>query len=398
MPEAPEAASVLIVDDEPLLLRGLQRVFTQHHPEWRVRTAGDAAAALKAMDQEQADVCVSDLTMTGMDGIELLTTVAARWPATVRVILAGDVPRDRVPAAARVAHRVFRKGPDPMEVVQAVEDALSAFAPEVDPALRGLVARDNELPPAPSVYPALDRAARRQTTTTQDLTRIVARDSAVAARVLQLASSAFYGLPPHLHTLQGAVAWLGLQTLRGLVLGAELLRAFPEVEASGLSVNRLANHTTRTGELSLRIARRLCPTEADTAYMAGIVHDVGLLVLASRAPDRLHTDLQEARRERRALHEVERDRHGVTHAEVGAALVGLWGLPKPLIDAVSRHHQRPVRPDAAAVVYLANALVAEVEGHGVDPLTEADLERVCTPSDLERFRRWANMGPLPDDH
>ncbi len=397
MAHATSAPEVLLVDDEELVLRGLARYLSMERPHWRVRVATSAERALEQLALHPADVCVSDLGLGDVDGIALLGEIAQRYPRTVRVLYSAALPEERAAESADVAHQAFTKGAEPRALVRAVESALQAAAPIADRTLWALIAGDNRLPPAPSVFLRLEEAARNTHTTTEDLTRIVAHDTAVSARVLQLASSAFLGLPPHVRTLEGAVAWLGLQKVRALVLSVEVYRGFagqmpPPLTASGVSA-----HSFRVAEIAVRIARQICPGDAEVAFMAGVVHDLGVLVLATRAPERYAEVLRYAAQHEITPYRAEQAILGTTHAVVGAAVMELWGLPDSIVDAVRGHHEPPRgrRRTAAAALYVANQLLDELDEGPSDELDASTLAAMGIPAaKLDEWRSLAEGAVL----
>ena len=155
---------------------------------------------------------------------------------------------------------------------------------------------------------------------------------------------------------------VGLGTLRALVLSSHAFEKFqPSPAIEDFDLDLLQRHCSRVA----RVARELVPPgpQRDDAFVAALLHDVGLLVLATQERDYLAMVLARARREHRPLFEIEQDERGVTHAEVGGQLLALWGLPDGIVEAVAYHHHPQTVPqpqlDAVAAVAIANALVHE---------------------------------------
>jgi putative nucleotidyltransferase with HDIG domain len=219
----------------------------------------------------------------------------------------------------------------------------------------------------------------------------------MAAKVLQLANSAYFGRRNPVTGVRDAVAYLGLEALRALALSAETFRKFPvNPTIPGFDLDEFERHSSRVAQL----ARHMCADtgERDEAFAAGLLHDVGLLVIASQERDELASAIATAREEGRSIHEVEHDRHGVTHAEVGAHLLALWGLPHSVTEAVARHHDTPpvgAPFDTVVATYLANALIGEYEssagreGLPATPLDTASLEASGLTERLPDWRAFA---------
>lgn len=319
----------LLVDDDPRVLEGLRDALRPLRREWTVRCAGGAEAALSALEAESFDVVMSDLRLPGMDGAALLELVRTRQPHALRIVLSGSADEALVCRAAGVAHRFLAK---PCEF-----DALAAVLTR---ARRGSAAASaaGALPCAPALYVELTALLGRPGAGMPEVARLVARDVAVAAKVLQLTNSAFFGLPRTVTRLDEAVAYLGLTTLQAVVLSAGVLTAFaPAPPIPGFSIEAHQQHGMRVAELA-----RAAGGEA--AFAAGLLHDIGWLVLAVADPERVAALL--------AAGDV------AVHPEIGAQLLELWGLPDPIVAAVASHHGSGDLEGPAAAVRQAVAQAA----------------------------------------
>jgi HD-like signal output (HDOD) protein len=227
---------------------------------------------------------------------------------------------------------------------------------------------------------------------------IVSKDIAICAKVLQLANSGFFGAARRVASIQQAVTVLGTATIRNLALSVEVFRAFEKAEAvPGFSPQALQDHALLTAS----IASRLLPNrqESEDAFSAGMLHDVGQLVLAAAAPARLAEPLKVAHARGVPLHVAEHEQFGITHAEVGAYLLGLWGLPYPIIEAVAFHHAPDrvahERFDVLTAVHVANLLAVEQAGPAMSRPTDAldtaadYLESLGIVPDLPGWRSMA---------
>jgi HD-like signal output (HDOD) protein len=209
---------------------------------------------------------------------------------------------------------------------------------------------------------------------------LVEGDAALASRVLQLANSPCYGSPRSVLDVSAALERLGVPTLRHLAFTLDVRATFPVRSLPARALEDLERHS----RLTARIARQLVddPQEADAAFLGGLLHDCGKLVLLDRLPEVFREAVARARRSGRPVQEEERALLGVGHAEIGAYLLGLWGLPDPVVEAVAFHHdvprvgQRPLGPVAAVA---AASFLADAAAPG--PL--APLDAVTDPSLLE---------------
>ncbi|MCX6629990.1 MAG: response regulator [Candidatus Solibacter sp.] len=356
--------SILFVDDEPLILAGLQRLLRSQREVWDMSFAGSGAEALAILKTKPIDAIVTDMRMPAMDGARLLEIVRERSPGTIRIVLSGYFESEAALRAVGVAHQYLAKPCDPKRLQEAIERACGFASLLPDAALRRVVGVIGSLPTLPRTSALLAEALRKPDIPLGEISRIVEHDVGITAKLLQLVNSAFFCLPYRVTSVSGAVSYLGLDTLRHLVLSVELFRTLkPRRAIVGFSLEGLEEHSY----LAARIAATLPAAEAVTAegVIASVLHDVGKLVLASRLPREFEISLASSVREQQPLHLVEKEKMGTTHAEIGAYLLGLWGLPGAVVDAVSRHH-RPEVPetgstglDVLAITHIADALAYE---------------------------------------
>ena len=398
-PISPDVRRVLFVDDEPQVLESLRDVLRPWRRRWEMTFAPDGAVAIAEFEREAYDVVVSDMRMPGLDGAAVLHEVQRLDPTSVRIVLSGYADVDSVARAASVAHRFLSKPCDVEELVRVVQRSCGVNALVEHPELRRAAAGTGRLPSVPRLYAELTALVADPDATLADVERLVEQDAAMAAKVLQLANSAFFGRARRVEKLGQAIGFLGLDAIKALTLSAEVMAAFiPARRIPGFSIESLQRH----GVLVARLTRALLDRDADAdgAVAAALMHDVGLLVLASRTPDYLAEALEHAARENRPLFEVERDLRGFTHAEVGAHVLGLWGLPHAIVEAVAYHHDPSAahdpQLDAVTVVHVANVLADELEARE-DPTRERaalrldtdHLERVGAADRIERWRAIA---------
>jgi HD-like signal output (HDOD) protein len=245
----------------------------------------------------------------------------------------------------------------------AIERACHLQALLSDDPIRHTVTALGDLPSLPRTYEALTQALADPDTSLQNVSRIIEHDVGVSAKVLQLVNSAFFGIAHSVTNIQGAVSYLGVNTLKNLVLSVEIFRAFkPKRELAGFSLEQLHYHAQLTAHIAARlpVPKHL----ADIAVVAGMLHDVGKLILAWKLSGHFEKILAEAQATTCPVHEVEERDDGFSHAEIGAYLLGLWGLPYTIVEAVALHHGPNRVPhqnfDALSAVYVANLLAHEL--------------------------------------
>ncbi len=370
--------TILFVDDEPHVLEGLKRSLHAHRKDWHMLFACGGEEALAVMEKDTIDVVVTDMRMPGMDGASLLERVHTLHPDVMRIVLSGQFDVEAGMRAVPVAHQFLMKPCDPERLKAAIACASNPNSFLADEATKRVISAVGALPSPPKTCTALLNALNHPETSLAAITQIVHRDVALTAKVLQLVNSAFFSLPHEISDVKSALTVLGFDVLKQLVLSAEILKQFrPAQPIPGFSMDDFEQHS----RLAAKIAD-LLPTEPaskNLRMMTALLHDVGKLLLASQLPKKFTEACRYAAVEDCPLYKAERTIFGTSHAEIGAFLLNLWGLPQPAIDAIASHH-RPLAPaggesapfDLCATVHIANALAH-------DPGPQPDGEETPLP-------------------
>lgn len=388
---------ILFVDDEPKVLEALQRTLRAQRHEWEVAFASGGEAALTMLAAAPFDVVVSDMRMPGVDGAALLDMVRQQYPSILRIILSGYTELEASLRAVPVAHQFLLKPCDPDTLRNAIERATSLIEVLNSKMMASLVGSMQELPSLPRTYMELRKALAEPETSIDRLVRIVEKDVAISAKILQLVNSAFFGLTRDISDIKMAVSYLGINILQNLVVSVEAFRMFqPKRAIPGFSIEELHAHSQLTARIAAHFsAQKMAPT---AVVVGALLHDVGKLVIAERAPDHLARAISGAREDGRPLFAVEEELVGVSHAEVGAYLLSLWGLPYPVVEAVAHHHHPERIPqqkmDMITVVYLSNLLAHESAGEGVQAALrnqEIDSKLLQDIGMTDQLPEWRQM-------
>jgi putative nucleotidyltransferase with HDIG domain len=386
--------NILFVDDEPNVLDGLRRMLRTVRREWSAEFAEGGAPALALMEKKRFDVIVTDMRMPGMTGVQLLEEVCRLYPKTVRIILSGQCDEQASARAARVAHQMLSKPCDPETLKATVASACAQSDLLSNEKLTALVTRQNSVPSLPSLYAEVVAELDSPEASLEKVANIVSRDPGMAAKILHLANSSFFGVRNPSSNPRQAVTLLGLETMRMLVLTVSIFSRFKPPDEGLIPMEAVWSHSRATSALAARIAK--CEgadaRAVDHATAAGLLHDIGKLILANSMPAAYHDVLVEARTTRMQLWQVERAALGASHAEVGACLLGLWGVPTPIIEAVAWHHRPNDCPNPCfrplTAVHAANALLHS-DGARADSFL--DLAYLTRLNLTDRVRRWLEL-------
>jgi HD-like signal output (HDOD) protein len=219
-----------------------------------------------------------------------------------------------------------------------------AFAHEVwlpSQAVHGLIAQMRQVPSPPTIYFKVVEEIRSPDASLEKIGELIAQDPAITAKVLQLANSAVFGLEFQVSQPLEAIAFLGLETTKALVLLAHTVSSFDQTKLAGFSVEALWRHSLSAGQVAQKIAlmEKGGLEAAEQAFAAGLLHDLGKVILCANLPDLFAKILALAREDKCAYWDAEAQLlPNAGHAELAGCVLSIWGLPRPIIEAVALHH------------------------------------------------------------
>jgi HD-like signal output (HDOD) protein len=373
---------VLFVDDEVGVLQGLQRLLFEMD-EWEMVFVDSGEKALQALRRDSFDVIVSDMCMPGMDGAMLLSRVHCDYPGVVRIILTGHSELEATFRAMPVAHSFLTKPCKPGLVQQVIGKSCALTRLVGDDALRTLAGGIVALPVQPNIHARLLDAVTQAQVDLAHVASLVRADVGLSSKVLHLTNSAFFGAPCNFVSVDRALSYIGSAMFRRLVLSRRVFEAGGEaLSLDGVALDVEQRHAAACADLAYRMAPR--PELRDDAFLAGLFHDVGTLIWASRQPS--------------ADAGSEAPPSSECRARLGAYLLGLWGLEQRVVDAVAYHRDPAAAPDTAGelatVVHVADGLARALEnersGRG-DEITidVGHLERVGALGKLDEWRQMS---------
>lgn len=352
--------NVLFVDDEQMVLDGLRRMLRPMRKEWNMRFVKSGCNALELMEKECFDVIVSDMRMPEMDGVTLLNEVRSRHPEVIRLALSGHSDSEMLLESVKATHQFLSKPCDADMLKDTVDRALGLRALLKREDIGRVIARIESLPSLPTLYQEVMAQVASTDGSLAKVGEIISRDLGMTAKILQLVNSSFFGLSAHVSSPAQAASLLGLDTIRGLILTSKVFTQF-DTAHSRLDLEQLWSHSTQVGALAREIASGEVPDRKtqDQSFMAGMLHDLGKLVFACSFTEEYNRVLEENGGQEGALWQLEQEAFGCTHAEIGAYLMGIWGLPSTVVEALAYHHY-PSHSSGAGFTPLAAVHVANV--------------------------------------
>ena len=330
--------------------------------KWRLEFVSNVRQGLTALEKTSFDAAVVDLQAPGIDAPGLFKTMMDASPTTLRLGLITPPERQAIQQVKAAVHQLLTKPCDPKVLRAVIARTFASQEFLTDENLKRLASGIRSLPVLPNIYTKLMQELKSEDPSLERAGEIVAKDMGLSAKILTLVNSAFFGLGrPVTHPSEAAM-FLGTETLRALVLSLQVFSQFSQVRLKEFSVENLWKHSWTTGVL----AKRLCEfeeadrTTTDEAFIAGLLHDMGKLVLAANLPSQLEENIRQGRQKKLTLWEQEYQVFSASHAELGGYLLSTWGLSTGVVEAVAFHHRPTLAKrqnfSALTAVHVANTI------------------------------------------
>ena len=315
-----------------------------------------------------------------------MNEVALTFPKTLRFVVCDSSEADITNNCIQSPPVVLARSCDAEEFATTLERAFRIDSWAGSESLQKLVARMERLPSVPVLYNQVVNELAKPEGSIQFIGLLISKDPAMTAKILQMINSAVFGLPRQITDPVEAVLYLGVERTKSLILLASVFLHFDKDACPGFSHERLWQHSLAVGAFGRTIAlpQTKDPKLAEMAYTAGLLHDVGKLFLAANLPETYSQVLDQAQRRKISEREVELEVFDASHAELGAAVLGAWGLPLPILEAIAWHHSPSASEDdtfsALTAVHAANAVerekVLHKNGRAVSQMDSAYLTRI----------------------
>lgn len=388
---------ILFVDDDPAILQSLKRATRQMRNEWDCKFANGGREALGLQDNEAFDLIVSDMRMPEMDGAELLKETRKRHPNTIRFILSGQTEDNAFLRALGSTHQFLSKPCNFEELKDSINRAFFLRDEIGNEQLSKLVLGMESLPSLPEIYYELMEEIESQDSSIENVVRIISKEIAMTAKILQVANSAFFGYAHHIYDLKQAVQILGTDMIQALTLSVKVFSAC-EQTVEKTHRERIWEHSLRVSSMALALARlENCSKEVQSiSFTAGLLHELGHWVIISNLPGKYEQIRALQKEKNLCIIEAEKQVLQFTHSALGAYLVNLWGLPDAIVEAIAYHHcpsscrQKKILP--LTFVHVASCFdndfrndAAEKDSQGLDEnyIKELGLS--------ERIREWRQI-------
>lgn len=348
-----------VTDELGLLYREFAGRNNEHY--WEAHLADSGLDAMDYLADAEVNAVVADLRLEDMSGVQVLDQVAKQQIRAQRIVLADPGDLQSLLRCVGGVHQFLIKPcvSERLELVLDRTKKLDVWLPSLR--VHELVGRLPKMPSPPGFYHELVNELQAAEPSRERIGRLLGSDPVLTAKLLQLVNSAAYGDPIDEADPTAALEGQGLDTIKGMLLLSHQFSHFNATQGSGFAPGALWKHSQLVGQLAGWIAEceNADPRIVRHAGTAGLLHDIGKVALAANLPRQFNEAQFHARANNLAFWESEQDIFGATHAEIGGWMLGTWGLPLPVVEAVTLHHH-PARLltggfSPLTAVHVANA-------------------------------------------
>ncbi len=389
---------ILVADADPKAADEIRQLLGA---AWNVVGVATGPGALFQMQKQVCDVIVADLDLPELNGAEVLDLIRIAHPRAIRFLAATEVQKQRAMCHVAGGNQFLPKPFDTATLKATVERCLAADQGIINNSMRELIGRIRSFPTIPSLYLEVVSALSNPTATTAEVGGIVAKDMAMTTQLLQMLNSAYFSFPRTISDPAEAVGLLGFETVKSLVMSVKLRSQYDKIKPVYFSIDNVWRHSTNVAHLAKQLADLETGDNAmaAAAFTAGLLHDLGKIILAANFDSQYSGAHAIARKNQLQLCEVESDIFGANHGQIAAYLFSLWGMLPGVIDAASLHHH-PYRCaertfNALTAVHVANALDHESNADPDDlpiPLLDMSyLEELGLTHRVPEWRRALGM-------
>lgn len=399
---------VLFAGTDKSRLDDISDSFGNMREHWQMKFCVGVVEARQALSESAYDIVVTNVPMLDEDD-DFVTVLKEEWPETVRFVLAGPLDGETVIRMSTEVHQILAEDIDYNQLRALITRALYLRGHLHNEALRKTLLQIGTLPSVPALYLEIQEEMRLPEPSLQRIAGLIEKDPGLSAKVLQIANSAHFSPVSPVTNIIRAVTYIGLNHIRSLVLLAGAISSFKKSELPPhFDIDALWNHSLTVAEYARIISEQETDSVriVDDAFTAGLLHDIGLVILAARMPDELDQAKKLARRNNMSLFRAEKEVMGATHASIGGHLLDLWGLSYPVVEAITFHDIPSSRPEPEYVetynegftpltaVHVANYFCRAENAHEFDNLNpDAEVDSVYLELEgfLDKLSRWWDL-------
>lgn len=331
--------SILFVDDEKQILRSLKRVFIGS--EYKIYLSENGEEALKLLEKTKIDLIITDIKMPVMDGYNLLKEVREKYSSTIRVVLSGNLDGNILIKIQNncLAKLYLFKPWENDELIKTIENIFSVEKVLKKKNLLEIINCIDFLPSSEGIYNRFNRLVEKDADISK-IAKVIENDPSISAKILQVTNSTMFGFKTG--SITQAITYLGIISVKSIVFNASLYKGLENIGNRYIinDLNVFWNHSIMTNRIVSFLYQRLLNKKIpNDCAMAGLLHDIGKVVLLSKYTQEYLDEIKNIIKVDNIFYYYEEmDFLNITHPEIGGYLLEWWGLPYPIVESALFHH------------------------------------------------------------
>ncbi len=393
---------ILFVDDEPNVVQGLCRMMRPQREKWDISFAESGSEALHLIQKKPIDVIVSDMRMPGMDGPTLLTQIQDKYPEVLRIVLSGQSDQEMTLRSIGPAHKFLNKPCDAGQIKDTLSQIFTLQNLVTSDSVRAFIHGIKSIPSQPAIYTQIQKEVEKEDFSILRIAELINADPAMCVKILQIVNSAFFGIPRSISNPVEAVTILGSDVIKSLVLAVGVFSQFERNTLPGVSIERFWAEALTVGHFanSIAVMENADKEFIQQAQLSGMLHAIGKLILAQNFPEQYAQVQELINVDRIDIVTAEEKVFDCNHAQVGAYLIGLWGLPDDVVEAIAYYHRpsdctQSTTFSPLTCVHAANTINANNSQNNYAE-TVFDMEHLSRIDMTDRLEQWLTL-PIVDN-
>lgn len=332
--------NILTVDKNPSILSQISELLNSSQFEGKYYFTQTIDEAFSIIKKNEINIIICDLNIPQINGIDFLEVLKDDFPSIIRIVLFDHENQIELLLKSVVsAHKFISKPIDSEKFYKIITQTLMLNSFLIEENVLKVLNQIESFPSLPQTYIEIEEELNREDFSIKNISDIVHKDMAIATRILQIVNSPLLGLARVITDIQQAVSLLGMTMLKSLILYTQIFRSFEGNMRVENIQREIWEHSLKVANTSkLLVANFGNRNDIETAFISGLLHDVGKIIIINN--EKFVFDILELMKsENIEYNEAEYKILGTTHAEIGAYLLSLWGLPSIIVDSVKNHHK-----------------------------------------------------------
>lgn len=335
-----DRTKILFVDDEINILNGLKRSLHSMSQEWDMSFTDSARNAMNILSEDEYDIVVTDMRMPELSGLDLLKYVYLNYPKMVRIILSGHTDRSIIMKTIGLAHQFFTKPSNSDDLIDALKKIIYIRSYLNNTEILKILSLLKSIPVMPVIYNELIALMNDEEVSLKKVGDLISKDIGLSTKILQLVNSSFFAVMRHVSDIHQAINLLGMEIIKDMLLSFQVFTQVDKNLVKDFHLSELWTHSLATAYIAKSIAKdlNLSIEIAEMSFIAGILHDVGKLILVTEFSNEYHQVIDLNKNQKMGVIEAENKILGISHNVIVAYLASIWGFSQSVIEATFLHH------------------------------------------------------------